>query len=233
MIQANQSTKGCTEILYRLYKELPSEFIEKYSEPGANPQQAIAVIAKEIPGLTEVQLNAITLMFDHMTKINHSQATIADHFFSSFVKDDGRHGLIYEIIEDKKEFIEFLLARYSLVEVHWLEQYIDKMVEPYSLRSAPFEVRFKCECNNFYKAAANNIDLRDTILCCTQCGRSSKTWKVVSGNVNYLIKTTPQKFLGIKIAPKVEEWSVGFRQSKYKQYDKRATKYQDLTKETE
>jgi hypothetical protein len=127
-------------------------------------------------------------------------------------------------IEHKDQAIKGMFTSYSFLETKYLDAYLSKLVENCDVKYTDFIPKYQCQCGIFTDVSNRFGDVRENYNCCNRCGRSTKTWKLVSGKTCTLIIRKSRKWFGIKTS----EHIIGFEPSKYKMYDPEYEKYLDF-----
>lgn len=220
------SPKNNVILLLRLYDTLPIELLEKYKLPDViSRSDLLKEVFDLLPDLTEKMQKIIEDLVGHWSGSDFITNDAVIEYFKShyFINDFKKNELIHTYLVSKTESISYFLTEFSLLDVHHIENYLTVLTQEYEAGYTDYECRYACKCGMNYKMIINGMDVRDNIACCVKCGRSTKTWILLSGKVATLKRTIKRKFL----PNKVETYTCGFEKTNYPQYDPDAEKYKE------
>jgi hypothetical protein len=213
------------DLIYKCYLSLSLEKLQELT--SKNPSDMKIEVWNQCKSwITSEEINKLEDLLDLL--ISNKSITL-DEVMNRFEKyniptyEDKLNHMVF-FIQDKKLVVKKLLTVYSFLETKCLEQYLIQLVLNCDVTYSPFIPKYQCQCGGMTDVQSKYGDTREVYHCCNRCGRSTKTWKLVSGKVTTLTIRTKRRFFGFKVSTH----DTGFVPSNYKMYDMKYEEYLDF-----
>jgi hypothetical protein len=160
-----------------------------------------------------------------------NEQEIVEDINQVILKDDRyKHTVIYSYLKTSSDLRDFLLREFGFLGLKCGLITAHNLSLDWTVEYGSYDTRFQCDCGYLFKHKINQVDLRSALSCCSQCGRCSSTWKLVSSRTITLIRTTKKKrrLFGTKITTEKIDW--GADVSDHVMFDSDAEKYTAPTK---
>ena len=212
-----------TLFIFNLYESLAYEtLLTITTAPIGDVDKLISAKLNEISGSPNCPRNISGELFHHLLspKENWMSGLYNEFKITYMYDEDQSNNICMQYLENRENLIKLLLPNYSLVEMKTIENHLKELTKDMTLDISQYRTKYECECGVFsISHTIHGGDTRGFSRCCTRCGRSSATWKLVSGRSYTILKKIHKKYLGFINYTEDERIDCGFAPSKHMQYD--------------
>ena len=212
-----------TLFIFNLYESLAYEtLLTITTAPIGDVDKLISSKLKEITGNPDCpqSISGELLLYLLSPKEDWMKGLYNEFKIAYMYDEEHSNSICMQYLESREKLIKFLIPNYSLVEMKSIENHLKELTKDMTLEISQYRTKYECECGVFAVShSIHGVDNRGFSKCCTRCGRSSATWKLVSGRSYTIVKKIHKKYLGFINYTIDERIDCGFSPSKHMQYD--------------